>query len=307
MTGVLLMAYGAAASLDEIPAYLEDIRHGRPPDPALVAEVRRRYERMGGRSPLVEIAVSQGRALARRLGAGCAVEVGMRHSAPRIADAARRLAEEGCKRLVGLPLTPFASPLSTGAYFAKLDEAAARLPRPVPIVRAASFHDHPRLLDAYAERVREGLARLGAERPFVLFTAHSLPARIEAEGDPYPGQVRAAAGAVARRLGLERWEFAYQSRGRTGEAWLGPDAGEALERLAASGERAVLIAPIGFVSEHMETLFDDDVLYREQAGRLGLRFGRAAALNDHPGFIEALADAVQAALGEGTFSGGRAY
>ena len=293
-TGVLLMAYGAAASLDDIPEYLADIRRGRPADQALVQEIRQRYERIGGRSPLLEITAAQARALEKALGAGFRVGFGMRHSAPRIADALQRLAAANAT-VVGLPLTPFASRLSTGAYFDALSEAARALPG-VKVLQAPSFHDHPRLIEALAERTREALSGADGD-PVVLFTAHSLPLRIEAEGDPYQRQLRETAALVAARLGLSRWEFAYQSRGRTGEEWLGPEAGDVIARLAAEGAKALVISPIGFVSEHLETLYDDDVLYREQAQGLGLRFARAGALNDHPAFIDALADAARKADG----------
>lgn len=305
-TGVLLMAYGAAASLEEIPAYLADIRHGRPPDPALIEEIRSRYARMGGRSPLTDITAAQARALEKRLGPGFEVGMGMRHSAPRIADALVELLRGGCETVVGVPLTPFASTLSTGAYFAKLDEAAVGLGAGSKIRRVASFHDHPRLIAAYEERAREALARFAGRFPRFLFTAHSLPSRIDKEGDPYSIQLKETAALVAARLELESFDFAYQSSGRTGEPWLGPDAGEVIDHLAQDGIQSLLLAPIGFVSEHLETLYDDDVLYRGQAERLGMRFERAATLNDHPGLIDALADAVVSSM-NGTFQAPHSY
>lgn len=298
------MAYGAAKDLESIPAYLADIRHGRPADAALVAEITGRYKAMGGRSPLPEITRAQGRALAAALGPGFRVAVGMRHSEPTIAQALSELS--GCERVVGLPLTPFASRLSTGAYFAKLEEAAAAAG--AAVLRAPSFHDDPALIRGLAARLDEARAKLAGAPHRVLFTAHSLPARIVRENDPYPGQLLETAALVAAKAGLDSFEFAYQSQGRTGEPWLGPDAGEVLERLAGEGARAVALSPIGFVSEHLETLYDDDVLYRAQAGRLGMRFERARALNDHPAFIEALAAAVAAALkNQGTISTPRTY
>jgi len=302
MKAVLLMAYGAAASLGDIPAYLADIRHGRPPDDKLTQEIRERYRHMGGRSPLLDICERQAKALQAKLGADFRVGVGMRHSAPRIADVLAKLAA-GCEEVVGLPLTPFASRMSTGAYFDKLDEAAKAAPG-LRVLRAPSFHDDPGLIQALEDRARAALARAG-EGAAVLFTAHSLPKRIVGEGDPYPAQLEETAALVANRLGRREWNFAYQSQGRTGEEWLGPDAGAIIDRIAAEGAKALMLAPIGFVSEHLETLYDDDVLYRAQAEKLGLRFARAATVDDHPGFVDALARAVRAA--KGTISAPRSY
>ena len=292
LEAVLLMAYGAARTLDEIPAYLADIRGGRPAPPELVGEVRRRYELMGGGSPLFSITDSQAAALAKATGGR--VAVGMRHSEPTILSVVRRLADEGCRRVVGLPLTPFQSSLSVGAYFKKLDEAAAAAG--VEAVRTGDWHAHPSLVAAYAARVAEAAARVPPglrARTELLLTAHSLPQRILTEGDPYPAQLAETAGLVARAAGFAAHRFAYQSRGATDVAWLGPDACEVLKDIAAAGAKAVVLCPVGFVSEHMETRYDNDVLHRAQAEGLGLRFERAAALNDHPLFIAALAAAAR--------------
>lgn len=294
------MAYGAARSLDEIPAYLADIRGGRPPSPELVAEVRHRYGLLGGGSPLFSITDSQADGLRRALaarGLGVRVAVGMRHSEPFIAGVAAGLAAGGVRRVIGVPLTPFQSAMSVGAYFKKLDEAAASAG--LGVLRSGDWHANANLVEAYAQRTREALSRLGDAfkgRTALLLTAHSLPQRILAAGDPYPAQLQETAGLVAKAAGFAEFRFAYQSRGATAEPWLGPDASEALEAIAKAGFKAVVLAPIGFVSDHMETLYDDDVLYKGQAEALGLRFERAGALNDHPLFAEALADVVQAAL-----------
>ncbi|MBI5595467.1 MAG: ferrochelatase [Elusimicrobia bacterium] len=299
-TAVLLMAYGAARSLDEIPAYLADIRGGRPPSPELVAEVRHRYGLLGGGSPLFAISEAQAEGLRRVLaarGLSARVAVGMRHSEPFIGRVAAGLAAEGVRRLVGLPLTPFQSSLSVGAYFKKLDEAAASCG--LSILRSGDWHANANLVEAYAQRIREALSRLGPDfkgKTALLLTAHSLPQRILAAGDPYPAQLQETAGLVAKAVGFAEFRFAYQSRGATPEPWLGPDAAEALEAIAKAGFKAVVLAPIGFVSDHMETLYDDDILYKGRAEALALRFERAGALNDHPLFAEALADVVQAAL-----------
>jgi ferrochelatase len=292
------MAYGAARGLDEIPAYLADIRGGRPASPELVAEVRHRYGLLGGRSPLFDITDAQAEGLRRALrarGLEAEVAVGMRHSEPTIARVVAERAAAGARRVVGLPLTPFQSAMSVGAYFKKLDEAGAGL----AVVRSGAWHLNGNLVAAYAERVREAYTRVPEAlraKTELLMTAHSLPQRILAAGDPYPDQLQATSAAVAKAAGFEAFRFAYQSRGATAEPWLGPDAGEALRELANAGAKAVVLCPVGFVSDHMETLYDDDVLYKGQAEALGLRFSRAGALNDHPLFAEALADVVQAAL-----------
>lgn len=296
---VILMAYGAARRPDEIPAYLADIRGGRPAPPELVAEVTKRYGFLGGRSPLFDITDAQAAGLARVLagrGRALAVSVGMRHSAPTIAAAVAESARQGAKTVVGLPLTPFQSSLSVGAYYRKLDEAAAAAG--VAVRRVGGWHAHPRLVAAYADRTRAALARLPEilrPRAELVLTAHSLPSRILADGDPYPLQLEETAGMVAKACGFKAWRFAYQSRGATPEPWLGPDASTVLKEIAAAGAAAVVLCPVGFVSEHMETLYDDDVLYKGQAEALGLRFERAGALNDHPDFLEALADTALAA------------
>lgn len=297
---VLLMAYGAARGLDEIPAYLADIRGGRPPSPELVAEVRHRYGFLGGRSPLFDITEAQAEGLRRALAArgfAADVAVGMRHSEPTIARVVAERAAAGARRVVGLPLTPFQSSLSVGAYVKKLDEAAA--PAGLSVLRTGAWHRNENLVAAYAERVREAYARVPEPlrgKTELLLTAHSLPQRILAAGDPYPDQLQETSAAVAKAAGFEAFRFAYQSRGATAEPWLGPDAGESLRDLGAAGAKAVVLCPVGFVSDHMETLYDDDVLYKGQAEALGLHFARAGALNDHPLFAEALADVVQAAL-----------
>lgn len=289
---ILLMAYGAARCPEDIPAYLADIRGGRPAPPELVAEVTHRYGLLGGRSPLFDITEAQAEGLRRALrarGSDAEVAVGMRHSEPFIAKVVAAKAGPG-RVVVGLPLTPFQSSLSVGAYFKKLDEAAAGL----TVLRAGAWHLNESLVGAYAARVREAAARLPGA--VLLMTAHSLPQRILAAGDPYPQQLQETSAAVAKAAGFPSFRFAYQSRGATAEPWLGPDAGEALRDIAASGAKAVVLCPVGFVSDHMETLYDDDVLYKGQAESLGLAFSRAGALNDHPLFAEALADTALAAL-----------
>ena len=301
LRGVLLMAYGSPERPEEIPAYYTHIRGGRPPSPELLEELRRRYEAIGGRSPLGEITARQAAALERRLNAGGSswrVYVGMRHWRPWIADAVRQMAGDGVQEAVGLALAPQASRMSSGAYVEAARQALEALePARRPAVRfVESWASHPLLADALARRLLAVLERAGGE-PAVLFTAHSLPERILTWGDPYPREVEATAGAVAERVGLPpgRWRIAYQSQGRTPEPWLGPSLDEALQRLADAGVRHVVVCPVGFVADHLEVLYDLDIEAAALARRLGLRLERTPSLNDAPDFIEALADIVTAA------------
>lgn len=292
---VLLMAYGGPDRLEDVEPYLLDVRGGRATSPALVAEVRRRYATIGGRSPIRERTEAQARALAAALGAGFAVYVGMRHWHPSIRDTVERIVADGHRRMVGIVMAPHYSALSVGAYQQKLIEAAAGR---LELGLVQNWGDHPKFLDAVQERAAQALQWFSAPRRVqVIFTAHSLPERILAAGDPYPGEVQESAAAVAGRLVLASWHVAYQSAGaaRRSEPWLGPDAGDVLRRLAAEGYGDVLMVPIGFVCDHVEILYDIDVEYRDLAGRLGVRLERTASLNDDPLLIRCLADVARSA------------
>ena len=283
---VVLMAYGSPSRIDDIPAYFEDIRGGRPVLAEAVDELIERYRRIGGRSPLDEITEAQRDALQREL--GIPVFVGMKHWRPRIAEAAERALAGGATRIVGVVLAPHYSRLSIGGYRDRLETA---LQRRAELTFVESWHDHGPFLDAVAARVHGSAAH-------VVFTAHSLPARILADGDPYRDQLLESASLVAERAGLARWSFAFQSASATGEPWLGPDILDELERLAAEGVESVLVAPIGFVSDHLEILWDLDVEAREKAAELGLELERMESLNDGPAFVHALAALVRTALQE---------
>jgi ferrochelatase len=280
---VVLMAYGSPTSAEDVRPYLEDVRGGRPVSDAAVAELAERYRRIGGRSPLDEVTEAQRAALEREL--GIPVFVGMKHWRPRISDAVEAALAGGATRLVGLVLAPHYSRLSIGGYRERLEEALADR---AELVLVESWHDDPAFLDVLAERV-------GGTGAWVVFTAHSLPERILADGDPYRDQLLETARLVAARAGLERWSFAFQSASPTGEPWLGPDVLEELERLQHAGVESVLGAPVGFVSDHLEILWDLDIEARERAAELGLQWARTASLNDDPAFISALAGLVRKA------------
>ena len=287
MRGVLLLAHGTPDSLDDMPAYLTRVRGGRPPSPELVAEMRRNYAAIGGRSPLTDLTQAQAEALRRELG-GPPVYVGMRNWAPEVAAALQEARRDGVTRLVAIPLAPQYSTLSVAKY-AEAVEAAR--PEGLEVEFVESWHDHPGLLDAFAERLTAAFAR--GPWDVVVFTAHSLPVRVVEGGDPYPDEVAATARGVASRAGLASYRLAYQSAGRTPEPWLGPSLEEALA--AAAGEKAtrVLVAPIGFVCDHTEVLYDIDVQAAAAGRALGLLVSRPESLNTSPTFIRALADLVR--------------
>ena len=283
MDAVVLMAYGSPSEPEDVRPYLEDVRGGRPVSDQAVEELAERYRRIGGRSPLDDVTEAQRAALQRELGAP--VFVGMKHWRPRIAEAVEAALAAGATRIVGLVLAPHYSRLSIGGYRERLEKALADR---AGLVLVESWHDEPSFIDALAERVR------GTDA-WVLFTAHSLPERILGEGDPYRDQLLETARLVAERAGVERWSFAFQSASPTGEPWLGPDVLEELERLRAEGVSKVLGAPVGFVSDHLEILWDLDVEARERAAELGLEWARTESLNDEPAFVHALAELVRKA------------
>jgi protoporphyrin/coproporphyrin ferrochelatase len=297
-TGVLVMAYGGPDSLEEIPGYLADIRAGRPTSSEVVEEVTENYRAIGGRSPLLEVSRRQVDALAEELGDDYRCYLGMRHWSPWIEDVVGQMVEDGITRAVGLVLAPHFSALSVARYQQKVADGLDLYRGRIEFEQVPSYHDARGLIAALAARVSEGMSRwpeTERDRVHVVFTAHSLPERVLANGDPYGAQCLETAGLVAERAGLadERWSWSYQSAGRTPEPWAGPDLAEHLTELAVRGVRDVVAVPVGFVSDHVELLFDIDVKARAVADELGMRLERPPALNDDPVFIEALAELVR--------------
>jgi ferrochelatase len=282
MTGVLLMAHGTPASMDEMPEYLRLVRGGRPASPELIAEMRHNYEAIGGRSPLTDLTVAQASALQARLGSAVPVAVGMRNWTPFIKDAIAGLAAKGVTRIIGIPLAPQFSTLSIAKYF---DAANAALPAEMAFEPTHAYHDHPLLLEAFAERVRAASPSRDEE---VVFTAHALPQRVIDGGDPYASEVDATARGVAARAGIGTYQRAYQSAGRTPEPWIGPDLSDLIRERAAAGVRRFLVVPIGFVCDHTEILFDIDVQARHTADECGVGLRRTESLNSSPTFISLL-------------------
>jgi protoporphyrin/coproporphyrin ferrochelatase len=277
------MAYGSPAGEEGIEPYYRHIRGGRAPSPEAVAELRDRYRAIGG-SPLTEITRAQARALAERI--DMPVFAGMKHAAPFIVDAAAEARAAGVERLIGLPLAPHYADMSLGAYFAALRDAWDG-----EVVLIRGFHDHPAFIDAVRTLLAGALSDYQPERIF--FTAHSLPARIEAAGDGYRERLLESCRLVAEGLMLPEWEFAFQSASHTGEPWLGPDL---VDALACAGVGRALVCPIGFVADHLEILYDIDVEAMAFAREHGIELRRTRSFNTQAVFIDALATVVRDAL-----------
>jgi len=284
---VVLMAYGSPERLADVPAYYADIRGGRPIRPELLDDLVDRYRRLGIEhgSPLNAITEETRAALERELG-DVPVFTGMKHWTPRIADAAGRALETGAETVVGLVLAPHYSELSVAGYRQQLADVLAGR---AELAFVDSWHDDPGFVDLLADRVRGTSAH-------VVFTAHSLPARILETGDPYKDQLLETARLVAERAGLADWSFSFQSESPTGEPWLGPDILDHLEELHGRGVGNVLVCPVGFVADHLEIRWDLDHEAREKAAGLGMRFERIEMPNADPAFIDVLAGLVRRTL-----------
>jgi ferrochelatase len=287
--GVLLMAHGTPSSLAEMPEYLTLVRGGRAPSEELVHEMRENYGAIGGRSPLTDITQAQAAALRERLGADIPVAVGMRNWTPFIKEALAELAAAGVTRVIGIPMAPQFSTLSVQKYN---DAAKAALPDGVAFDPVDSFHTHPLLIEAFAERVRAAQPK---PDELVIFTAHALPVRVIASGDRYADEVAETARAVASAAGVARYEQAFQSAGRTPEPWIGPELPRLIDDRSVT-IRKFLVVPIGFVCDHTEILFDIDVQAAQVAREFSTTLRRTESLNTSPTFIAMLEDLVRTRL-----------
>ncbi len=295
---VLLLAHGGPDSPEDIPAYLRDVRGGREAPPQLIEEIGNRYRQIGGRSPLNMIT----RSVASRLhdALGIPVYVGMRHWSPSISEAVGQMAAVGIRRCITVCMAPHAGEMTSGAYRARLDAAVREIPaslRPA-VTFVESWHTQPGYLAGIAANVRETLLRFPPARRggvLVIFTAHSLPASVLQDGDPYSFQIHETASLVAGRLGQpeSRWMVSYQSARPDGTSWLGPQIESLLPELARSGETDVLVAPVGFVADNLEVLYDIDVGLQRIAHSAAVRLERTPMLNDSPPLVHALADVVR--------------
>ena len=292
-TAVLLIAHGSPERVEDIPEFLQNISRGRPMPEAVVREVQHRYSLIGS-SPLTRITHQQAEAVAREL--DMPAYVGMRNWHPFIADALRQMTSDNVGQAVAICLAPHNSRTSVGLYQEALAAAGAQF----PIDFVEEWHDHPLLIDAFAEKLRAGwteACRKEGKSVPMLFTAHSVPKRTVTEGDAYEAQTRETAALVAAQVPeIGAWSFAFQSQGMSGGEWLGPTVEDTIVKLRESRHNAVLVQPIGFVCDHVEILFDIDILFRDFAAQRGMKLYRAESLNDSPTFSRAIADLVRRRL-----------
>ena len=293
MPTILLMAYGSPNSLDEVGDYLAQVRGGRVSTPEEIEHLKQRYQRVGGQTPLLQITKSQADALEKKLvadGAPARVSFGMKHWHPFIEDVVEKISIDNPPILVGLALAPHYSKLSIGGYEDSVRRGLARKYPNVPFVMVKNWHTEPSLITALSTRVSSALSEIrGSERTMVIFTAHSLPLRAVSDDDPYRAQLLETSQLVAKETGVTDWDFAFQSASGPISAWLGPSLKEKISEFSDKGIKRILVCPVGFVSDHLEILYDLDVEARDHANSRGVVMSRTLSLNDDPMFIEALA------------------
>jgi ferrochelatase len=299
--GVLLMAYGGPENLDDLPGYLADIRSGRPTSRTVLEEIRHNYSQIGGKSPLLELTLRQAAAIEKRLnaeGANFRIYLGMRHWSPWIEETVRDMIDDGISHAVAMVMAPHYSTMSIARYFKKIESGLQMYEGAIEFEYINGHHDAPKYIQAFVNRIQDGLARWSqSERDtvHVVMSAHSLPERILKMGDPYQDQLFETARLIAAGAGLraDQWSWSYQSAGRSPEPWLGPQIQDYIRNLAEKGIRNVISVPIGFVCDHVEILYDIDILAQSVAREHGIRLERPPALNDDPLYMEALADLIR--------------
>lgn len=290
---IILIALGGPRSIDEVGPFMAAFM-GRPAPPPVVQAVVERYKLIGGKSPLPELVKAQADALEKELGAGYRAYEGFRYSKPTVAESFDRAIKDGALRVIALSMSPFSTEVTTGAYKSACDGLGSGETCPLFI---PSWHDNPLFIDSWGEKVRAGLARFPEtlrDRVVVIFTSHSIPIRYITAGDPYQKQIEETVGLVVNKTGIKNWRIAWQSKGaRATEPWIGPEVEPTLDELAREGCKSILEVPIGFTCDHMETLYDIDIVHRAHAKKLGLKFERAESLNTSPLFIKTLADIIK--------------
>lgn len=297
--GVLVMSYGTPENMDRIEAYYTLIRKGRAPSAEHLEDLTKRYESIGGVFPLRKNTDKQVRALETYLNTiGRDAEFicyqGLKYASPFIEDGIRQMVSDGIREAIGIVLAPHYSTMSVLTYIKRSKEIADSLGLSMAFVE--SYHLHPKLIEALSVRVDEALTRFhntSREEVRVIFSAHSLPETILQVKDPYPEQLLETSRAICEKTGITNWQFAWQSAGKTGTPWLGPDILDVLRSIhTEEGIQSVLVCPIGFVSDHLEILFDLDIEAKNQAKELGMHLERTDSLNDDPLYIQTLAEEV---------------
>jgi len=294
------MAYGSPSSLEEVGDYLAQVRGGRGSSPDETEHLKQRYQRVGGQTPLLQITKSQADALQKKLvadGAPARVSFGMKHWHPFVEDVVEKISIDNPPILVGLALAPHYSKLSIGGYEDSVRRGLARKHSKIPFVMVKSWHTEPSLITALSTRVSNMLKEIaGSGGTMVVFTAHSLPLRVVSDDDPYRAQLLETSQLVAREAGVTDWDFAFQSASGPTGTWLGPSLKEKISEFSNKGIRRILVCPVGFVSDHLEILYDLDVEARDYANSHGIALTRTLSLNDDPLFIEALAEVARTIL-----------
>jgi protoporphyrin/coproporphyrin ferrochelatase len=295
-TGIFLMAHGAPESTDDIPEYLKTIRGGRDSKPETIQIIRDRYEQIGGKSPLREITAELAERLEKFLnqeGPQFKVYVGMRNWSPYIRDEVKRMKEDGIEKVIALCLAPQFSTWSTKLYFNAFEDALKECGgENIDVHFVASWANHPLLIDAFAEKYREALAKLNGESVYTIFTAHSIPSESIDLGDPYGQEFNKTVELLVDRVKPNNWYQAYQSQGMIPVPWLGPTVESVLDKISRVGSKTVLIVPVGFVCDHVEILFDIDIEFKNYSVDKKLKLHRTESLNFSPTYIEALASIV---------------
>ena len=298
MKAILLLAFGGPRSLDEVESFLTRLFRGRKPSSEQLEKIKDRYRLIGGRSPLPEITFKQAKALEKKLDAkGYPFKsyVGMRYGHPLIEETLKKIVEDGIREVIALPMAPFRSRASTGAYIEEVNQAKKNIGEEIKVSFVERWHLHPLFLGAIQEKVEEGLMQSTGEerkRTHLIFSAHSLPKSL-VENEPYVQDMEESVRAVLKKIEPLPWHIAFQSRGMGPEEWLGPDVESVLDELSRQKVREILVIPIGFVADHIEVLYDIDILYRGKAESMGMRLKRTPSLNFSERFIEALAAIVE--------------
>ena len=298
MNAILLLAFGGPRSLNEVEPFLTRLFRGRKPSSEQLERVKERYRLIGGRSPLPEITLKQAMALEKRLntkGYPFKSYVGMRYGHPLIEETLKRIVEDGIHQVIALPMAPFRSRASTGAYIEEVNQLRKNIGEKTEISFVEGWHVHPLFLGAIQEKIEEGLMQFTPEtrkKVHLIFSAHSLPKSL-LENEPYVKDMEESVQEVLRKIEPISWHIAFQSRGMGSEEWLGPDVESVLEEFSKKKIRETLIVPIGFVSDHIEILYDIDILYQNKAKLLGIQLKRTRSLNSSKRFIEALAAIVE--------------